>query len=198
VAKQTGVKYEEATPKPKEDLEKKFRYIESLPFTEVRNVALYVDDKGYYITWPNRAYYKHRLFNPGSFGKYLSPSGHAPPLFWARQDGNPTLVMVEGEINALSIAKACRGVDVCSPGSSSLFKQDKLKPYLHLFEKYRTLDIVVDDDEAGIKALIEAKGFFKNKIPFINGIRMMPDANEVLIGQGTGALRRILQRENCG
>ncbi len=53
---------------------------------------------------------------------------------------------------------------------------------------------MVDDDAAGLKALIEAKAYLLYKTPFINFIQLKPDANEILIEHGKEALREKLQR----
>lgn len=192
----TGNYYEEAPAQEKEDLNETFDYIATLPQKEMRGLQFAADSKGYYICWPNREYYKLRLFTPGRGPKYIGPSGIKPPLFWARKKENSTLLVAEGEVNALSIASALPEVDVCSPGSATMFSSNNLLKYLHIFKSYSTVIVVLDNDAAGTKGLIEAKAFFLYKIPFIHYILLSPDPNEVLIEQGKEALRKKLQGTN--
>lgn len=186
--------YTETTDEDKEDLEEKFRYINSLPRQQIRGLEFPADGRGYYVSWPGDLYYKYRLRNPGKGSKYLSPKGHRPSLFWARKRGYPTLFIVEGEISALSVAFALPEVDVCSPGSASMFNSNNLSKYLSLFTLYCTVVVVLDDDAAGLKGLIEAKAAFRYKIPFVTYTQIKPDANEILVESGKEVLRERLQR----
>lgn len=177
----------------KEDLEASIGRIRGLPRASIRGLELPVDDRGYYITWPDGDYYKYRLLNPGTGSKYLGPRGHPVPLFWVRRRGSGTLYISEGEINALSIASAVSD-SVCSPGSASCFNLRILGLHLTQFMQYSNVIVVLDKDAAGLKALIETKAYFLYKLPFVKYIPLEKDANQVLQDEGKQALREILQR----
>lgn len=185
--------YRDAEP---EDLTETYQYIESLGLKEHRGLKFPFDERGYYLCWPERNYYKYRLLTPGKTGKYLGAKGHSIPLFWAKKRGYPNLWIVEGEINALSISKAFESDDVCSLGSASNFNANKLAKYLTEFSRYTNITVVLDNDAAGYKALIESKAYFSQRIPFIRYILMTPDANEVLVEKGKEGLRAEMQRQN--
>lgn len=107
-------------PEPAEDLESAYKYIDSLPTRAIRGLTFPADEDGYFITWADKSFYKKRLFG-ASKAKYRNPRGHKQPVLWVRSEGNQSLVIVEGEINALSVARAVGEVDVLSPGSASQF-----------------------------------------------------------------------------
>lgn len=194
-AKGVSADYEEDEDEP-EDIAKEFRYIESLPRRTIRGLQLPADDRGYFIAWPGGVYYKYRFHDAKGGSKYLGPRGHKPPLFWVRKKGQKTLVIVEGEINGLSLGQAFPEYDICSPGSASMFNSQNLSKHLTEFLKYDNILVVLDDDAAGIKGLIETKAFFLYKHPFVSFIRMSPDCNDVLSEQGPEFLRKKLQGQN--
>jgi hypothetical protein len=175
-------------PKPAENLVEKFDYIRSLPGVEVRGFSFPADDEAFYICWPDESYYKARLFNPRK-GKYLNPSGHKQPMLFVRHEGNRELVVVEGELNALSVAKACPEVDVWCPGSASNFKSTKWSRYLNFLLQYSRILVVADRDAAGAEACIEIMSQLQGKVQEIKAHLMSPDANDVLTGCGSGILR---------
>lgn len=179
-----------------EDIEEKLTYIKSLPLRPQRGLAFPTDERGYFILWHDGTFYKYRRFNPGTGPKYLAPKGHYIPLFWARKNSNQTLAIVEGEINALSIAKAVETWDVCSVGSATKFNLETLSRYLPEFSRYSRVVVVLDDDAAGQKALNKVKAFFLYKIPFVNYLLLSPDANEILVEKGEKVLREKLQGNN--
>lgn len=190
------VEFEVESEEYKEDLSEKFKYIETLSKTKVRGFELPSDDRGYYLCWPNAVFYKYRVYDPGRGPKYIGPKGHKPPLFWARQRGQRSLCISEGELNSLSLAEAFPDFDVCSPGSATMFNSTNLQKYLHIFKEYSKVIVVLDNDAAGFKGLIESKAFFLYKLPFIDFILMSPDANEILVEEGKEALREKLSRQD--
>lgn len=195
VEERTGKTYvyaEEEENRP--DLTADIEEISRLPKKSVRGLELPADNRGYFIVWPDLTFYKYRLYEPGTGSKYLGPRGHRPPLFWASRTKAKILSIVEGELNALSVARAYPEWDVCSPGSASMFNADNLSKYLTVFQEYSNVIVVLDKDAAGLKALIEAKAFFLYKIPFVSYILMTPDSNDVLIEKGPEGLRGELQR----
>lgn len=193
----TGKEYNyEESEEEQEDLEASFAYIDQLPPSKIRGLQFPTDTRGYYVCWPDRSYYKYRLFNPGLSGKYLSPRGHKPGLFWGRQWGG-VLAIVEGEINCITIATAMPKWAVCSPGSASMFNMHNLSKYLPQFQQYDKVIVITDKDASGTKAFIEAKAFLSGKVPFTSFIQMEQDANEILNEKGSSALQEELQRL-CG
>lgn len=196
VVSRTGEQYEYQGPvkEDKEDITEKLRYIRSLPTSDIRGLRLPADARGYYLVWHDADYYKYRLFEPGKGSKYLNPRGHKPPLFWAKRAGSQTLSIVEGEFNALSVSLAYPEWDVCSPGSASCFNADNLGKHLTQFKNYSNILVVLDDDPAGIKGLIEAKAFLLYKLPFTSYKLVKPDPNEILVNEGPQTLRTELQR----
>ncbi len=107
-----------------------------------------------------------------------------------------TLVLVEGELNALSVGEAFPEWDVCSPGSASDFKKDATRRFLLTTVRYyRTLIICTDYDGPGTEAAIHVKGILVGKIPNIHIALMKRDANEILIENGKEALRAEIERE---
>lgn len=192
-----GVKYEyEEQETETEDLNERFEYIRSLPNEAHRGLIFPTDARGYFICWPNGTYYKYRVQNPGKGSKYLGPRGIKPPLFWGKQRNRSQLAIVEGEINALSVAEVMPEWDVCSPGSATMFNAINLSKYLTIFLKYTKIIVILDRDTAGTKGLIESKAFFLYKHPFVDYIQIKPDANEVLVESGKEELRKILQGTN--
>lgn len=178
-----------------ENVQEKLRYIDGLPKRTVRGFDLPADDTGYYLVWPDRSYFKLRLWNPsGKEPKYRNPSGHNQPPFWCRRGSSRTLSLVEGEINALSVAEAMPEWDVCSPGSASDFKKDKSRSFLLTYcTPYCTVVIMADKDGAGTEAAIHTKGLLLGKVPHIPIVLMDTDANQVLCEQGKEALRAKIQ-----
>lgn len=199
VEERTGEHFEyEDLDEEKEDIPITMEYIKSLPLIDIRGLRFPADDRGYYVVWPGGTFYKYRPYEPGKGSRYIGPRGHVPPLFWATHRNYSTLVIVEGEINALSISKALPTYDVCSPGSASMFNASNLSKILTTCQKYNNVVVVLDKDTAGTKALIEAKAFFLYKVPFIDFIQLEEDSNEILVKYGPEELQKRLQRTYSG
>ncbi len=197
VEDRTGEHYEyEGEDDEKEDIFETFKYIKSLRNVEYRGLKFPADERGYFIVWPRDEFYKYRLFTPGKGPKYIGPKGIKPPLFWAKCCGRQTLAVVEGEISAMSISLAFPEWDVCSPGSATMFSMDNLSKYLTQFKEYSRVVVILDEDAAGTKGLIEAKAYLLYKIPFISFMQMSPDPNDVLCDYGKDKLREIVQGAN--
>jgi hypothetical protein len=174
-------------PEP-EDLAAAFAYIDSLPLEKVRGLMLPSDVESYFIAWPDKSYYKRRFYNPTGV-KYIGAAGHKKPPFWARQGKGSVCVLVEGEINALSIAEACPDFDVMSPGGTGDFSSKRAKYYLQSIRYYEILVIITDADKAGALACIELMGAVSGQVKKVVHHLMPVDANEVLCEQGPEALR---------
>jgi 5S rRNA maturation endonuclease (ribonuclease M5) len=185
----------EIAPKERyrEDIEKSKEYINGLPKKVIRGFDLPFDDRGYYLLWPDGVYYKRR--NWGDSGsKYYSPAGHTKPLFVVRERFQGRLFLVEGEINALSIAAAFPDASVISPGSATDFKKYNTKDYLTLIRYYSTVIVCVDYDGPGAEAAIYTKGALLGKGPKVQIALMKKDANQVLNEAGKEELRAEVER----
>lgn len=182
--------------KEKEDLNERFKYINSLENITHRGLSFRHDNKGYYITWPGETYYKLRSWavRPGE-SKYIGARGHKKPWFGASTHPNSRkLLIIEGEINAISVKEAAetKEIDVISPGGASNFFDREMKSKVEYFRKYATIGVLVDNDEAGAEAAIK---FHKLVKPYCSDIRiklMEKDANTILIDDGKEKLKEFI------
>ena len=190
--------------KEPENLADKLEYISQLPSIDHRGLSFKHDSRGYYIVWPDKSYYKYRLWAPrADEPKYLGAKGHKKGWFILKSP-KPTefCIITEGEINALSLFSSfnsseyisTRHYDILSPGGSSNFFDGEMKAKVALFKQYATLLVLVDADKAGVEGVIN---FHKLAKPYCNDIRikLMPkgnDANEELINYGPAKLRQTI------
>lgn len=183
----------EKIPEPEpEDLAKSLEYIVGLPKKPIRGLSLHADAEGYYVVWPDCSYYKKRFFVDRGC-KYFGARGHKKPWFWAAQGNGDALVVVEGELNALSIAAALPELDVVSPGGVGDFTSKRVKKHLQLLVQYSTVLIVADADAPGAKAVIELYGELAGKVPTVKTLLMPVDANEIVEVSGIEVLREKIQ-----
>ncbi len=186
-----GLKPGEVTQEEKyvEDLDQVFLKINNLPLGDFRGFKLPHDPQGYYIVWPNHTYYKRRNFSGKP--KYKGPAGLSPPIFWVRQGTADTLLVVEGEFDALSAALALPELDVMSPGSTSNFNRKlltELKPYANII-------LIADSDPAGIEAVIGLGALIHAELPGATFKRVLKasggaDLNELHTSIGIDAVRQ--------
>lgn len=180
-----------------EDIAASIATIEALPRKLIRGFNLPFNDRGYFLVYPNRDYYKLRLsVGADSGNKYRGPSGHKKPRFEAQRTGSlKRLVLVEGEFNALSLAALEPNYDVISPGGVGDFYSKSKALDLQEYAKYERVDLVVDDDGPGLQAAIECSSQLKLlgcenvKAHFVK-----PDLNEVYESGGKEALREVAKR----
>lgn len=136
------------------NIKDRIAYIRELPKKQIRGLELPYDDSGFYIIWPDETYYVKRMY----FGKnrYVSPSGVQRPLFkfYKRVTvTNEILVIVEGELNAMSLrASISDDVDIVSPGSANNFVK-----YLREYEQYKRILIIFDLDAPGVVFGVDLK-----------------------------------------
>lgn len=169
-----------------EDLNEKFNYIESLPTTHTRGLVFPFDNDGYYIVWPDRNYYKLRRWATLRGGdKYLSPSGHSKPLFrLPASKAVSRLIIVEGEINALSLKFEIANCDIISPGSATSFTDNTMLSSLPTLAKYANILICVDEDVAGLSAALKLKELLKHDVLSVTINLMEKDFNQLLVDYG--------------
>lgn len=168
---------------PPEDVEETIKAIRANShIREVRGLQLPANSAGYYIIWPDDSYYKLRFWDPDAKPKYIGARGVSRGLFWATRDkAHNTLILCEGELNALSIAACGMAVDVVSPGGVSDFTAERLRKYLPTFSVYDTIVIVADADGAGLVALVDALGYFKACGIKSAALPLSPDPNKLLV-----------------
>lgn len=189
-----GMEVGSAPPKPKEDLYEKREYIKTLPVKEFRGFSFPYDDRGFYICWLDSLYYKKRLFAADG-PRYIGPSGHKPPLFWARRSTyREGVLVVEGEIEAISAAYACQDYDVVSPGAASNFED---VTQLTQLVDYNKLIIAVDNDGAGSKAGRTLYQYFMDKVPNLVLLHksIENDFNDILVTRGRDALNKEIENQ---
>ncbi len=174
----------------KEDLEETIRQIELLDMRKVRGLTLKSDSTGFYIIWPDRSFYKKRL--AAGTSRYVGPRGHRPPLFKIERASKDLLIIVEGELNCLSLDLSLgdSGVSIVSPGSAS-----GLQGYIDYYIKYKQIIIVMDKDPAGVVAGLELKKTLQLRRKSVKLIAVDPDFNETLQTLGPEAVKIQLLTE---
>lgn len=181
------------TIKEKEDLQTSIDYIRGLPKAQIRGLELATDGASYFIVWPGEKYYLRRFFvDVGS--RYLGPTGHKRPLFIpsegkldAISGRGKTVLIVEGEINALSVSKVLPDLGVMSPGSATEFANQGWN--LPRFLNYDRQVIIADEDAPGATACIKLAAELQKKSRDVQCVLMNPDANDWLTVRGEKALK---------
>jgi len=182
-----------ARPRPREDIRQSLERIANLPTKPIRGLNLPTDDSGYYIVWPDRSYYVKRFFDSANSGrKYHSPSGHTKPLFQLTGTTD-CLVVVEGQINALSIRSALPDLECCSPGGAGDFTKSEYAGYRGYYRSFRKILILADADTPGLKAAYAlSRALIKDGIPDVTFRLMKEDANDILTKYGAECLRQTI------
>lgn len=179
--------------KPKVDLVEQYQYIDSLPLISHRGLMFPHDSRGYYICWPKKDYFKLRLWAPSvTEAKYYGAKGHKKPWFVYRAAVNRQCVLIEGEINALSLGliSELNECDIISPGSASNFYDAEMKLNLDKLVDYDTIYVIVDDDSAGVQAVIKCLPLLKTACIDIRIIVQKADCNQILVNYGQEKLKR--------
>lgn len=186
-----------------EDLDEKMVYIRSLPTQPIRGLEFPFDNSGYYLVWPSGDYYKLRRWDSSSnSNKYHCPSGYSKPVY-VIPAVKPTrnLLVVEGEINAMSISVLPVDFDIVSPGGVGNFTDNTMISELPKFKDYDTIIICVDDDLAGLQGALKlrhllVKGEFSCEV-VIN--LMEKDFNQLLVEYGENFKEAVKKEfENLG
>lgn len=183
-----------ARPRPKEDLANSIEYISGLPTKLLRGLDLPYDDTGYYIVWPDRSYYVKRLFDPSTSGrKYHSPSGHSKPLFKIAGTST-TLIIVEGQINALSIHSAIPDIECCSPGGAGDFVKGDYERHRGYYRSFGKILILADADTPGLKAAYAlSRALIADGVADVTFKLMKEDANDILTRYGKERLKQDIE-----
>ncbi len=175
----------------KENLEESINHIRNLPRASIRGLSLPTDGSSYYIVWPNGTYYNRRQFEGEP--KYKCPSGHSKQMFVAKATGSGVLAIVEGEINAMSLALCNLGdISIVSPGGSGDFYSKHAEAEFYpAFKKYQKIFLFADEDKAGAIACIEFTSRMKSYVPDITICLLKKDFNDILVEEGVEALERF-------
>jgi hypothetical protein len=178
-----------------ENLDEKLAYIEGLPVDKIRGLTLPYDNTGYYIVWPDRSYYKLRRWTVnGSSDRYLSPRGIHKTLFVLESLINSDLlIIVEGEINALSLRKAGINCAIICPGSTTNFTERYLTGHLPKLTSCSRILILVDNQYVSFEAALNTKVFLNQHCLNIRIILMDKDCNEILVERGEQALKKEIE-----
>jgi len=182
-------------PKEVENLDDSLRTIDTLPTMEHRGLWFPYTNRGYYIVWPKRDYYKLRLWAPRpEEPKYFGTKGHKKPWFVLKPPVPVKVCIVtEGEINALSISKLLPDLTVISPGGASNFHDSEMKSKVELFRKYDTIIVLVDADKAGVEGAMKFHTLVKPHCLDVRIKLMEEDANALLqSSNGQKTLRTII------
>lgn len=170
--------------KEPENIQEKISYIKNLPRINIRGCSFPSDELGYYITWPDNNYYKCRTH--GKSTRYIGPNGHRAPIFNLGPN-SASLVMVEGEINALSLEKgySVRKFNIASPGSAN-----EIMRHLPFYLTFDRISIIVDRDNAGVAngdALRRELIKHKKRVQLI---ACEKDINDILQTEGEEGVRK--------
>lgn len=180
-----------------EDLQESISRIQRLPIRRVRGFDLHCNDGGYYLLWSSLDYYKYRKLGDESGGsKYRGPSGHSKPAFQAQVTNHlDRLILVEGEFNAMSLALLKPDADVISPGGAGDFYSRSKQKDLQKYAMYARVDIVVDEDAAGVQAAIECTAqLIANGCLSVKSHLVKKDFNDIYVQDGLEELKRTAER----
>lgn len=183
--------FEKIKKKEPENIEDKIRDIQSLTKRNIRGLNFHTDNFGYYLVWPDKTYYKKRLFS--GTPRYIGPSGHRSPLLRLGSDSK-VLAIVEGEINALSLQEALKDyrVTIVSPGSAN--------ELLRHMNEYLTIGAIlaivfVDRDPAGVVNGLELKRELLKHGKRVVLVALERDFNQILQEDGIKAVQEIFKKE---
>lgn len=187
-----GVNDKVKTKRSPTDIKAKMEYIQTLPIRRIRGLDFPCDESGFYIRWPSSEFYKRRNFTGKE--RYTGPRGLKPMLF-AYVNGGDKLVIIEGEINALTVYTMdtdtiYKGYSLCSPGAAS-----ELKRHINEYLKYKKIWIIVDHDPAGIAHGIELKEMLLKHKKCVTLITRTQDYNDLLQEKGPEAVREAFRRD---
>lgn len=164
------------------------KYIEGLTIETVRGLQLHTSERGYYVIWPNKDYYKLRLKSGTT--RYIGPSGVKAPLF-TYPGSAKHLVIVEGELNAMTLHNCVYGeFKIVSPGSAS-----ELQRHIKYYIQFQRITIIVDYDAPGIVFGCALKEHLLQLNKRVDLIALKTDFNDVLVQQGEDAVKQLFEKE---
>ncbi len=178
-----------------EDVSSTISYIDTLSRKTIRGFSLPFNDRGYYLVYPCRTFYKFRIESASSGSKYRGPSGHSKPWFTVVDSMQETVAIVEGEFNALSLGLLEGPFDIVSPGGAGDFYSKSAQANLRKYANYGRAEIICDADAAGAQAAIETKAkLITIGCPEVRIHLVERDFNDILVQDGKEALREEVKR----
>lgn len=177
-------------PKKVDNIEEKVAYIKNLPKYSIRGLHLHADDSGYYLLWADDSYYVKRYYQPKRI-KYIGPAGHRRPIYVPQADTGKRLFVVEGELNALSMAEVWGQDTIASPGGVDQFRD---KDNLQFYSKFDTVYLCVDKDPPGVLSAFDTKQKLQGKVKNIFIELWERDMNDWLQYDGAEKLKAELKR----
>ncbi len=161
----------------------RIKHIKALPKKYIRGFDLHCEEDGsFYIVWPGENYYKKRTNNPKT--RYIGPAGVKAPLL-AFPGRSNHLIVVEGELNAMSLYEAIYGdYTVVSPGSAGEFMR-----HIALYKAYNKVTLILDNDAAGLVHGYQVKEVLLKSRVNTTIVLMNKDFNQILQDGGEDAVR---------
>lgn len=171
------------------DIPKKLAYITQLETDIIRGIELPFDKEGYYIVYPGVNYYILRKWEGTNANKFQNPAGHKKPLF-IPQVGNSTLLLIEGQMNALS-AVGITDSTIASPGAATDFnRSDFYKYYL----QFKRICVIVDKDAAGVTSGLELRTKLTKDKKQVALYAIKKDLNAILQEKGKQAVKEEIEK----
>lgn len=173
-----------------ENVEQTIKYINGLERKTIRGVPnIPYDNDFFYILGYLAPYYlKSRHERRDDEPKYIGPTGVSRPIFKPLQnDGNP-LIVVEGEMNVLSIGYSNPNYNVISCGGVNGFQK-----HLDFYRKYDKIVLIADEDLAGLEATLLTRLDLLEMGKEVSIKLMKDDANTILIRDGKETLAKFIQ-----
>jgi DNA primase len=174
-----------------EDVDKSIEQISKYPRKLIRGLELPYNSTGYFIVYPGNKYYVKRLWEGTNANKYKCPPGQKTPLMLFNATApKDLLVVIEGQMNALTANAVAPGLAVCSPGSAnSLNRPDFVKYYLH----YTTIVVIVDRDPPGVVEGIKLRDELLKHRKRVVLYPMQQDLNALYTTDGKEEAKRALK-----
>lgn len=171
------------------DVKSELSRIQGLPIKRIRGLDLHAENEGsFYIIWSSEEYYKRR--NTQGLARYVGPRGIKPPIFLYSGDKNH-LVVIEGELNCMSIKKVYDGPEtLCSPGAASQFPK-----FIDLYKQYKHVTLIVDNDGPGVVYGYETKEKLLKLGKRVDLITVDTDYNDTLVKLGIEGLREQFRKD---
>lgn len=186
----------EESKEPPENIDESLYRINNLELRKIRGLPFRSDADEYYIVWPYGKFYKARKHQGDAEPRYRCPRGVPKPLL-VLYPGKRACIIVEGEINAISLAQVVDSADgytIVSPGSASEFASKK---YLPEYASYSKIVVVADKDRAGAAAIIKLKPLLLKTTRDVTHVLVDKDFNDRLVQDGQEKLRAFVE-ENLG
>lgn len=170
------------------NIKTQLEYIVNLPKKKIRGFNLHYDSFGAYILWPLGNFYKRRNW----LGKvrYTAPTGTRQPLFVYPGDSS-SLVLVEGEFNAMSLFYALDGsYKIASMGPAS----DAMRHIKYVLQ-FNSITIIMDNDASGVVFGYQLKERLLKEGKLCKLLLVDKDYNQVLQESGEEGVRVAFERE---